>query len=393
MLIVRVLGDCPQCGGARTYGNVQVNSAYVLRGCAICTYEEWYPLPELRSKKVLYLDQNFFSAAFRHMCNSKKGQPELIRLMARIKKLASAQLLAIPLSSIHEREIQRWMLSDDALDFLKVTSRGHEFERHYKIERTQMLNAFHAWIEGGPSDYKINQKEALSSRVHDWDGYFFVDVKIDQGISSRENEGKIESAKNLIGLFDGWRNDNSKFNDDFLKEIRGQANIYFYEYLNWLDSKNIFKSINPPILAHAKITILENYQIDDAIEIMIKFLVSEHFLKIPLHSITCSSHVALKHEVMSGAYSNREKSLKNFKGYYDDLDHIAHYAPYCDAIAVDKAMSEILRKPGVSLESRYEVKVFSLSNVADFDRWLDGIENSVSAEHKEALREVYGFKF
>jgi hypothetical protein len=61
MLVTEVLGDCPKCGAKDSFGNVSVHE-YVLRGCRQCRHEAMIWLPEIR-KKVIYLDQFFFSNA------------------------------------------------------------------------------------------------------------------------------------------------------------------------------------------------------------------------------------------------------------------------------------------------------------------------------------------
>lgn len=63
-LVSHILGDCPQCGAKQMYGNVDVYKDHVARGCGSCRYFVRLPLPEV-SKKVIYLDQFFFSHVFR----------------------------------------------------------------------------------------------------------------------------------------------------------------------------------------------------------------------------------------------------------------------------------------------------------------------------------------
>lgn len=393
MLVARVLGDCPGCGGSQCFGNVLVLREYVLRGCGRCKYEAHYLLPEPQPKKVLYLDQLFFSAAFRNKLDPTKGQPEIVRLMQRIKHLASAQLLTVPRSSIHEAETRQWKLRKEALAFLKVTSRGHEFERDYKVERTQMLKGFQAWLDGADPDYKIEQREALTQRVHEWDGYLIVDAEFDRGDGSAERARKLGSAKNLVNLFDGWRASASTFKEDFDGELAGQARLYVSAHKEWFIAAvqgDVEALMYTPLMEHMRHCLPKGTELEEGVQKCIAFFKSEHFARIPLHAITCRAHATLKHDVMQGSYPVRKNALRSLQGYYTDLDHIAHYAPYCDAIAIDKAMAELVKKPGVALEETYGVKVFSLNKIDAFNEWLDGIEASMSDEHRQALQEVYG---
>ena len=101
MLVTRVIGDCPGCKGPACFGNVDVYRDHVLRGCRYCKYSTSVYLPPIR-KAVLYLDQFFFSGAFRG------GDARFVTAANRIKDLTAKQLLVVPFSSIHEDETHQW---------------------------------------------------------------------------------------------------------------------------------------------------------------------------------------------------------------------------------------------------------------------------------------------
>jgi hypothetical protein len=139
MLVTRVMGQCPGCGHAR-YGNVEVYGSYLIRGCERCRVPERIPLPALQ-KKVLYLDQPFFSGAFRGGNRNER----YVELADHIQRVAAAQLVTIPRSSIHDYETRLWDRGDELLEFIKRTSRGREFERAHSVEARQVLNGFRRW--------------------------------------------------------------------------------------------------------------------------------------------------------------------------------------------------------------------------------------------------------
>lgn len=90
-----------------------------------------------------------------------------------------------------------------------------------------------------------------------------------------------------------------------------------------------------------------------------------------------------------GAYRNRDKALEKLSGVFQDVAHIATYAPYADAIVVDRSMYELLRKPGVALERDFGVRVFSLTNWPALLDWLDALESAMSEDDRKALALVY----
>lgn len=63
-LVSYIIGDCPGCGAKYSFGNIDVYGGTISLGCRRCSYKERHPLPPI-SKKVLYLDQYFFSHAVR----------------------------------------------------------------------------------------------------------------------------------------------------------------------------------------------------------------------------------------------------------------------------------------------------------------------------------------
>ena len=173
MLVTRVLGDCPGCGEKDSFGNVSVHE-YVLRGCKHCNYQSMVWLPEIH-KKVIYLDQFFFSGTMRGKDSRFKVATE------RIKRMSDLQLLVAPYSSVHEDETHQWrgydgMTNDQLMEFIKATSRGSEFEKDYRVERTQVLKAWEAFLKGQPPEYVFEDRDAIQGTLNEWNNYFRIDV-------------------------------------------------------------------------------------------------------------------------------------------------------------------------------------------------------------------------
>ena len=55
---------CPYCGQLGKYGNINITGDILNRGCNACMSRGSIHLPKLH-KKIIYLDQFFFSSAFR----------------------------------------------------------------------------------------------------------------------------------------------------------------------------------------------------------------------------------------------------------------------------------------------------------------------------------------
>ncbi len=395
MLVTRITGKCPGCGIENAYGNVSVRDDHVLRGCLRCTHEEEIWLPPIR-KKVLYLDQFFLSNAFKERDVRFRSAAQLI------EEKAKRQLLLTPYSSTHEDETYQWRgyagkSRDDLMEFIKAASGGHEFKPKYKIETDQIAKAFSAFLEGRPADYAAEENEAFRRNPHRWEDYFRIDVPGYFKDIELVRKIKGEITQGLLDAFDSWRVASTTFDEDLAIEFREAANIYIKAHLTRVDrlSKGDFSAvIDSPIVS----TVVEDLQSFFSSEVPLtvramrvsEFFQSQHFRNVPYQRISCYFFALLKGMVKRGAYKNREKAERKISGLTHDLEHVAAYAPYCDAFVMDQAMAEIMSSPTLNLQGIYNVKIFSLNNWDEMLSWLQDLDREITVEHRDGLRSAYG---
>lgn len=391
-IVTYVLSDCPGCGRKASFGNVDVfGGAHVFRGCKACNYKERIPLPKLK-KKVVYLDQFFFSHAFRGQ------EPRFLDAVARIKTASSLQLLVAPYSSIHEDETHLWSGRDELFPFIKAVSRGHTFRYAQDVHRFQLLRAFKAWRSNEPPTYQLEESDALPNDVHGWDGYMRIDVGRYLGDIELIRALKNESAEGLVGLFDGWRKKKTTFEANLQAEYEVAAKGYmdFYiEHLARMTSGDHSALLDSPVISMvvesmAHVLSEEGVPADQRLRLCAQFLMqSEHFKETPHQLLSARMHATVKSMVQGGKFTNNELARKKFKGYFYDAEHISTYAPYCDVFIMDQLMADIVRQPTVGLEDRFGVKVFSLKTWPEFLEWLKDLEKDITPEHRAGLAEAY----
>jgi len=394
MLVTRVLGDCPGCKGKDCYGNVSIHSDRVLRGCGRCRYASMVFLPEIH-KKVIYLDQFFFSHAFRG------GDQRFLTAVERVKRMAHLQLLVAPYSSVHEDETHQWRGHKDKnheqlMEFIKATARGTEFEKVYNVERTQVLKAWGAFLKGQSTEYVFEERDAIEGTLNEWDDYFRIDVGAYMHDVELKRALKTQAVQELVKVFDEWQASKQTFEQDFALEIRDAGRNYMNTYLTMVNriSQGDFNAvIDSPIVAtvveHMLHWLPEEQPLVDRMRRCMEFFASEHFAHVPNLWLEARMFATLKSMVKRGAYANREEARKRLSGVFEDFKHIALYAPYCDAFVMDTPMADLVRQPTVGLEQRYGVKVFSLNNWDDLLAWLDGLQADMSDEHKAGVAAAY----
>lgn len=388
-LVTYVLGDCPSCKSQNTFGNIDVRGHSVYKGCESCRYRERVALPPLR-KKVVYLDQFFFSCAFR-------GRDDrFIEAADRISKLASLQLLVAPFSNIHEDETHQWKKRKELFEFIKTTARGHEFKPAFDVEQTQIVKAFKVWLDGRSTDYQLESSDALRDDLNSWDSYLRIDMGRYLGDIELIRDLKRQSLEGLVDLFDGWRNQHSSFDVDLLAEqhVAGKSYMDFYlEFALRITAGDHMAMLDAPIISQVVQTLLHLVPEDVPTELRLRkcaeFLFSKNFRETPYQWLNAHILATLKHLVKSGFYTNRELALRKLNGFFFDVKHIATYAPYVDIFVMDQPMADLVSRPTVNLEGRFGTKVFSLGNWDEFLAWLDELEGQMSAAHREGLRLAY----
>ena len=394
MLVTRILGDCPGCGGKNRFGNVSIRGDYVLRGCMSCKYSTKVWLPEIR-KKIIYLDQFFFSHAF-------KGRDQrFVDTAQRIAQLAAMQLLVVPYSSIHEDETHQWRGYDgknkeDLMEFIKATSRGHEFKPEYNVEQTQIIRAFQRFLAGGSPEFQLEDHDAIKGDIHEWDDYFRIDVGRYIGDIELKRKLKRQAVKGLVDIFESWRQSTNTFDQDVALEITAAGKGYIDSYLEFvvrISGGDYAAVFNSPVMSQVVQSMLhcipKETPPEEHLRQAARFFVSDHFTQIPREWLSARMYATQKDYVKHGAFPNRENALQDLSGFFYDVTHVSTYAPYCDAFVMDKAMAHLVADKRVGLEERYGVEIFSLNNWDELYTWLDAIEAGMTEEHKAGLSAAY----
>lgn len=341
-------------------------------------------------KSILYLDQHFFSSVYRG------NDPQWDTAMRRIRELLDLQLVAVPYSSTHEAEAAFYTRRDDLVKFIQRVSRGHRFEPYYQVEQTQILKAFQVYLANGPASYIREERDALPSRVHDWDGDYSVSVFSAATGVDRKRAFKQRAVGQLVNTLGNWASSKNTFEQDMELELRDSARILIEEY--WKKTGRLWAGdfsalVDAPISAsivEAMVYVLSIKKMGaDAARVIPLFFASRHFAEVPSQQLSARLFSTFKKRVREGAYPNPEKAREKLSGFLFDVQHAATYVPYCDAFFTDRFMADLLNDRHVDAEQTFGCKVFSVSKTAEFFGWLEDVKSRMTADHADGLTWAY----
>ncbi len=341
-------------------------------------------------KSILYLDQNFFSSVYHGK------DPRWDTAMQRITELLDLQLVAVPYSSTHEAEADFYLRRDDLVKFIQGASRGHHFEPYYHVEKTQILKAFQAYLANAPASYTKEERDALQSSVHDWDGDYSVSAFRAASGVERKLEFKQRAIEELANTLSNWATSKNTFDQDMELEFRDSARILMESYAKKtarLWSGDFSALLDSPISASVvedMAYILSAKEIQgDAPRVIPSFFKSKHFAEVPFQQLSARLFSTFKKRVREGAYPNPDKAREKLSGFLFDVQHAATYVPYCDAFFTDRFMADLLGDKYVDAEQTFGCKVFSVSRTAEFFGWLEDVKSRMTADHADGLTWAY----
>jgi hypothetical protein len=207
---------------------------------------------------------------------------------------------------------------------------------------------------------------------------------------------KRQSVEGLVNLFEDWRTSRNTFEQDVAIEIRATGQGFVKSYIDFLKRAmsgdfDVFLDapINSLVVQKLLYCLPQESPPEEKLEHVCRFFLSDYFANVPYEWIASKVFATLKDMVKQGAFPNREAALGRLNGFFYDTEHIATYAPYCDAFVMDKPMAALVGDSRIGLESKFGVKVFSLNNWDEFLAWLDAIESTMTDEHKKGLSAAY----
>jgi len=402
---------CPKCQKP-TFGRSSVNSSGYTKQCYECGHTEKYPLPALR-KKIIYLDQfmidNFVKALDpTHPKHAKVIEnPFWIEAYKKLDTLSKAHLIVCPDSFFHRQESGPTGYFESMQRIYEHLSGGATFYDEPHILQSQMKKHFRNYLQGKPNEFpEVDPSEIVSGELNEWHDWMRVSV------SSKPKKEEVEermAAKekgytdNFLPIFERWKTEKGVAFEDRCKQetkgfVTGTIQVIARHVKRQaelpqriLDGGQIdINDVLPPPsleLVTALTRVAREEGITDNQEAMKKvgeYLHSSYLDVVPSMRITSALYAVIADQAANG------RVTPPTQGVQVDIQMIAGFLPYCDAMFIDNENTAFLQDGRVKAKIGYPTKMFSLRNKEEFLKHLDDILTTADPKHMELIKQVYG---
>jgi hypothetical protein len=399
--------DCPSCGAKRAFGVLMICNRHYVRRCIQCRYDQSIPLPSLK-KRIIYLDQFVISNIMKALdpARSKAAENETLEFFRTVFKmldrLSKLQLIACPHSPIHDFE----SIVDSRYEKLRAVFRhlsdGTGFRDAETIVHAQIEDAFDAWLVDETPHTETSRSFALDGNPDVWQDRLRIELNYRRpSLANELNSARCAMTAGLLEVCNRWRSDpDFSFEQTFKEERVGYAKKILGQFFDYVQRFQAYDPANGPpdldvcfppagyLLVTRMLSALESIfpTIEERIAYIRRFFVSDHFHSVPAVRISALFLATIARGVHSGV-----KKLPT-GGIFNDIDAVAAYSSFCDAMFMDKQISHLARQRELKKELSPNSRIFSLgaNEKTAFIDYLKSIETAASAEHLRLVEEVYG---
>ena len=376
---------CPNCG-KESLGILSVGGNQCSKRCYECRHTVYEGLPEL-DKKVLYLDQNLFSALYKFEQGGRPppGHERFISEVHRLlRRLVLNQQIIMPSSDIHLDESIVFHESEALRLAIEMLGGDASFHNVHHIELSQAIAAAEAFFEKRDPIHSSDVDGILLHDRNQWLPRLHITVNSDFSAFAdeiRENRGRGHTA--MQSIFDKWTDEKKPFEEVLSAELNSTVQAktgallqFFSNYSSSIENADPMKFLNVignPIFTEYK-TVRSlagkyGFEGDEADKCVLSFWSSEQAQTIPHHRVAAYFFAAIARRAANGMKRN-----KLTRGMLNDIRAISTYAHYVDAMFIDRECASMLAEGPLNTELKYKAKIFSFADPTNFIEYLKDID-------------------
>lgn len=365
-----------------------------------CRYSESTRLPEVQ-KTVVYLDQNAFSTLFNVRSGGRlpKGHEEFSEEFHRLSQRAlHLQQVVFPHSDIHHGETIVFHESQALRQAYEIMGGDARLIDTHEVELMQTIEIATARLEGRLPNLTFDVDEVLTRDRNQWLPDMHITVNADYGrFAPALRRSRDRAHEAMAELVAKWADEKPSFETVLKRELAAYGLSKVRALAGALDahaaasaSGNIEGIINTSgshIMHEHRVLemVFERAGIprEECTKQVVDFWLSEEAAKQPLHVIEAHLFAAVARRVSQG-------QRRFSRGLMNDVRAISAYAPYVDAMFVDKEFEVILNETPQLRRLPIKAQIFSFKSAQAFIDYLTELCGHASADVKRFASRIYG---
>ena len=307
--------------------------------------------------------------------------------------------MIFPASNLHSDETIVWHSPKELRLAHEMFSGETSFRRTDEIAVSQEWEFAQSYISGGgPPSISFEIDEVLEGERNVWLPVFHIGVNSDYSMFApglRNDRATAEAS--LKHLADGWAKDRRTFDQILQHELSSYGSAMRSALIEQIKRTNAaIASSDPSAVLEMHFGLINRYKQladmferngipkKDSFKEVLKFLDWPENQHQPAHKIFAYLIAALGWRVSSGQSPNTSAGILN------DFTAIATYAPYVDAMFVDRQCASLLKQGRLRSELSYRARIFSMSNKEEFLQYLETLCETAVDEVRVMANELYG---
>lgn len=389
--------QCPRCHEL-TLGLLSAGRNVMTLRCTGCRYTHNEILPGV-DKATIYLDQFMFSAIFKIKAGGQAPRghqnfyDELVPLLRRVVLLQQALL---PHSDLHSNETIVFRDPRGLRDAYEHIGGDASLSDTRDIEMKQIFAFARAFRDGGEPLLQLTPDEVLREPRNDWLPDMRIGVNADysqfaDGIR-RERDKGFDALSNLVAA---WAEEKPTFRvllrreEQFGKHRRAALATVMQRMASAEIDGNgmeLFYAALEPVLREFLMLwdfFGEGISDHETMRLIGEFWDWPRLNEMPFSRLLSYLLAAFGRRVSMG-------QRKFTRGIMTDFQAIAAYAPYVDAMFIDRECALLLGEGELLRELNYRARIFSYANKDEFLAYLRQLEAQATAEVRDYAERIYG---
>ena len=389
--------QCPRCR-EQTFGFLSAGREVMTLRCTKCRYSHNEVLPEV-DKATIYLDQFVFSAIFKIKAGGRAPlghqdfYDEVIPLLRRVVLLQQAIL---PHSDLHSNETIVFHDPCGLREAYEDIGGDASLRDSRDVEMDQVFAFARAFRDGGEPLLKLTPDEILQGPRNDWLPDMRISVNSDysqfaDGIRRERDNGFAALSEVVVA----WAEEKPPFHELLRRESqfgkhRRTALAAVMHRMAKADARGdgmdmLYAALEP---IWREFLMLRDFLRDggadeDAMLRVGAFWDWRRLHEMPFNRIFAYLFAAFGRRVTMG-------QRKFTRGLMTDFQAIAAYAPYVDAMFIDRECALLLSEGELSRDLRYRGRIYSYANKDEFLAYLRELEGRATADVRGFTERIYG---